>query len=85
MGGLESKYMSDVGFNSFASIGQFPCDKVATKTVSSDRLFEHMKRFFLEAGRQLDIPVTVTAFILVDFTSYSRARRYLQNSFKLRG
>ena len=43
----------DVGFDPFHSFGHFPYDKVTTKPNRPDRLFKHMKPFFLDAARAI--------------------------------
>jgi hypothetical protein len=51
---LEGKQLFDVDFDPFESIdNHFPYDEVSTKPVNPDRLFEHMRSFFLEAAKAI--------------------------------
>jgi hypothetical protein len=51
---LRGKEMFDVGFDPFESVNNhFPYDEVSNKPRNPDRLFEHMKPFFLDAAKAI--------------------------------
>jgi hypothetical protein len=47
---LQGKALFDVGYDPFESLDHFPYDEVTSKPLRPDRLFEHMKPFFLDAA-----------------------------------
>jgi hypothetical protein len=51
---LQGKHMFDLGFNPFEAIDHFAYLEVQTKPNRPDRLFEHMKPFFLEAAKAIE-------------------------------
>jgi hypothetical protein len=51
---LQGKALFDVGYDPFESLDHFPYDEVTSKPMKPDRLFEHMKPFFLDAAKAIE-------------------------------